>query len=104
MFTKTEHTLMLKQPNPVLCSSGGYVLGELQSRFTWVPNGWQGRVWGRTHCNANRCETGDCGRGVHCNGAGGATPATLAEIKFDGSSGGKQDFYDISLVDRCVHV
>lgn len=44
-----------------------------------------------------RCETGDCGRGLACNGAGGVTPVTLAEFTLDGNGG--QDFYDISLVD-----
>ncbi|KAH3856117.1 uncharacterized protein LOC127871166 [Dreissena polymorpha] len=78
---------------------GGYALGAWQTRWTWVPNHWSGRVWGRTHCKGNRCETGDCGRGVHCNGAGGVPPVTLAEITFDAGSSKKQDFYDISLVD-----
>lgn len=55
-------------------------------------------MWGRTGCGHGRCETGDCGGGrLHCNGAGGVPPATLAEIQFDGYGG--KDYYDVSLVD-----
>lgn len=43
------------------------------------------------------CLTGDCGGVLHCNGAGGDPPASLAEITLDGANG--DDFYDISLVD-----
>ncbi|WAR10316.1 TLPH-like protein [Mya arenaria] len=78
---------------------GGFKLSAHQRRTSIVPNKWSGRVWGRTHCHGNRCETGDCGRGVHCNGAGGEPPATLAEITFDAGGSHNQDFYDISLVD-----
>lgn len=42
------------------------------------------------------CETGDCG-GLHCNGRGGAPPASLAEITVDAHKG--LAFYDVSLVD-----
>jgi len=62
---------------------GGYALAPGASRTSHVPNHWSGRVWGRTHCHNGRCETGDCARGLHCNGAGGIPPATLAEITFD---------------------
>jgi len=79
--------------------AGGYALGPGASRTSSVANHWSGRVWGRTHCSGNHCETGDCGRGVHCSGAGGAPPATLAEITFDTGGHQTQDFYDVSLVD-----
>lgn len=42
-----------------------------------------------------KCATGDCGGSLFCNGAGGAPPATLAEITLTA----EQDFYDVSLVD-----
>jgi hypothetical protein len=74
------------------------MLSAGSSRTTNVPNHWSGRVWGRTGCYGNKCETGDCGGGkIQCNGAGGAPPATLAEITFD--AGGLRDYYDVSLVD-----
>ncbi|KAG2319704.1 hypothetical protein Bca52824_012917 [Brassica carinata] len=74
-------------------------------RLAWNPHapaGWSGRIWGRTGCNfdafgAGRCFTGDCGNKLQCNGAGGATPATLAEFTI--GHGGGMDFYDVSLVD-----
>lgn len=77
------------------------MLSSGQSHSSYVPDHWSGRVWGRTGCHNTggvfRCQTGDCGPHVQCNGAGGAPPATLAEITFDASGG--QDFYDLSLVD-----
>ena len=55
-------------------------------------------MWARTGCGSGQCETGDCGGGrLHCNGAGGIPPVTLAEITFDAHAG--FDFYDVSLVD-----
>jgi len=45
-----------------------------------------------------RCATGDCASGqISCNGAGGNSPATLAEFTLGGDQ--DKDFYDISLVD-----
>jgi hypothetical protein len=65
-----------------------------------LPQGWGGRLWGRTGCagggNAAVCQSGDCGGVLSCNGAGGQ-PSSLVEWTFDGA--GNQDFYDISLVD-----
>ncbi|WAR10318.1 PR5K-like protein [Mya arenaria] len=69
------------------------------SHTTTVTNHWSGRFWGRTHCSGNHCQTGNCGHGPQCSGAGGAPPATLAEITFDAGGSNNQDFYDISLVD-----
>ena len=53
-----------------------------------VPQGWGGRVWGRTGCSGN-------GSG-HCL-SGDSPPATLAELTLDSFDG--LDFYDVSLVD-----
>ncbi|MEZ0112409.1 hypothetical protein ABH920_006431 [Catenulispora sp. EB89] len=51
-----------------------------------VPQGWGGRVWGRTGCNGSgHCLSGD------------NPPATLAELTLDSFDG--LDFYDVSLVD-----
>lgn len=81
----------------IFCS-GGFKLFHGQSHSVNFPSHWSGRMWGRTGCGGSRCETGDCGGGrLHCSGAGGVPPVTLAEITFDGA--GNQDFYDISLVD-----
>jgi len=79
--------------------SGGWRMNPGQSERIDVPYKWTaGRVWGRTNCNeqTGRCETGDCGRGIQCNGAT-ARAVTLAEITFDGW--GNLNNYDISLVD-----
>lgn len=86
---------ILGNSNP---DQGGFKLFHGQSHSVNFPAHWSGRMWGRTGCGGSRCETGDCGGGrLHCNGAGGVPPVTLAEITFDGA--GNQDFYDISLVD-----
>ncbi|XP_052814817.1 uncharacterized protein LOC128241773 [Mya arenaria] len=84
--------------NP-LPDGGGYKLAAGASHTTTVTNHWSGRFWGRTHCSGNHCQTGNCGHGPQCSGAGGAPPATLAEITFDAGGSNNQDFYDISLVD-----
>lgn len=79
----------------------GFVLQNGQSR-TLKTSAWSGRIWGRTGCKfdtsgAGSCETGDCGKVLNCNGAGGEPPVSLAEFTLDGSS--NHDFYDVSLVD-----
>ncbi|CAG2061039.1 unnamed protein product [Timema podura] len=83
-------------------NNGGFKLGRGERTTITVPEGWAGRFWGRTGCNFDQngnglCETGDCGRGLSCNGAGGVPPTTLVEITLKGSGG--LDYYDISLVD-----
>ena len=83
-------------------NNGGWALRSGQSNAVNVVDNWGGRFWGRTGCRFDgsghgSCETGDCGRGLACSGAGGATPATLAEFKLRGDQG--KDFYDVSLVD-----
>ncbi|KVH89353.1 thaumatin-like protein [Cynara cardunculus var. scolymus] len=79
---------------------GGLELRPQQSRNVTAPKGWSGRFWGRTGCNFNvygegTCTTGDCGTGLHCNGASGEPPASLAEFTLDSPL----DFYDVSLLD-----
>ncbi|OEL18824.1 Thaumatin-like protein 1a [Dichanthelium oligosanthes] len=81
----------------------GFVLAPGASvSFPGVGATWSGRVWGRYRCTTTSgarftCESGDCGTGqVACNGAGGAPPATLAELTL---GGGVKDFYDVSNVD-----
>nr|CAD7415880.1 unnamed protein product [Timema cristinae] len=83
-------------------NNGGFKLGRGERITVTVPEGWGGRFWGRTGCNFDQngnglCETGDCGRGLNCNGAGGVPPVTLVEITLNGFGG--IDYYDISLVD-----
>ncbi|XXG85388.1 hypothetical protein AAC387_Pa11g0473 [Persea americana] len=80
----------------------GFQLDTGASQTVDAPAGWGGRMWGRTRCTTDAsgkfsCVTGDCGGQVPCNGAGGATPATLVEFTL--GTGGSQDFYDTSLVD-----
>jgi len=87
------------QPQP---NSGGWALAAGASSSVAIANGWNGRFWGRRNCTfdasgAGMCETGDCGRGLLCNGATGIAGTSLAEFTLNG--GGAQDFYDVSLVD-----
>jgi hypothetical protein len=63
-----------------------------------VPNGWNGRIWGRTACTFDatgngRCQTGDCAGTFEC-AVYGTPPASLAEFNLANT-----DFYDVSLVD-----
>jgi hypothetical protein len=83
-------------------SGGGWEMRPGSTFSVTVSNGWQGRFWGRTYCSfdsggTGSCETGDCGHVLKCNGANGATPASLAEFTLNGANG--QDFYDVSYVD-----
>ncbi|XP_060849449.1 uncharacterized protein LOC132928653 [Rhopalosiphum padi] len=78
--------------------NGGFSLGSQKTRTFNTPQNWAGRIWGRTRCNGQgKCETGDCGNKLQCNGAGGVPPVSLAEMTFTGAGG--LDFYDVSLVD-----
>ena len=79
----------------------GWKLAPGQSVSFTVPEGWGGRIWGRTGCSFNSagvgsCQTGDCGGLFQCQGTGN-TPATLAELTLDSFDG--LDFYDVSMVD-----
>nr|AAW56444.1 PR-5-like protein [Aphis citricidus] len=78
--------------------NGGFSLGSQKTHTFNTPRNWAGRIWGRTRCNSKgKCETGDCGNKIQCNGAGGVPPVSLAEMTFTGAGG--LDFYDVSLVD-----
>ncbi|GJW20804.1 thaumatin-like protein 1 [Tanacetum coccineum] len=82
-------------------STTGFELASGASNDINIPTPWSGRVWARYECSNDggtfHCNSGDCGSGqVACNGAGGATPTTLAEFTI-GDSG--KDTYDVSLVD-----
>ncbi|KAK7257800.1 hypothetical protein RIF29_32035 [Crotalaria pallida] len=94
------------QPNsghPVL-AGGGLQLNPLTHQSIPFPDThWSGRVWARTGCSYNSnhqftCLTGDCGGRLQCNGAGGSSPATLAQFEVHH---GDRDFssYGVSLVD-----
>nr|XP_043618645.1 thaumatin-like protein [Erigeron canadensis] len=79
---------------------GGFELNASESVNVTAPRGWSGRIWGRSGCTFNAdgegsCLTGGCSNGLHCRGAGGEPPASLAEISLNGPL----DFYDVSLVD-----
>lgn len=83
-------------------SKTGFQLAPGGTNSVDVPSPWSGRFWARTGCSSNSgkftCATADCGTGqVACNGAGGATPATLIELTVASNKG--QDFYDVSNVD-----
>ncbi|GMJ06191.1 Osmotin 34, osmotin 34 [Hibiscus trionum] len=81
---------------------GGRRLDPFQSWTINVPAGTaMARIWGRTNCNFDgsgrgRCQTGDCGGLLQCQGWG-APPNTLAEYALNQFQ--NLDFYDISLVD-----
>ncbi|RYE55938.1 MAG: hypothetical protein EOP48_09105 [Sphingobacteriales bacterium] len=89
-------------PTRVNPNRGGWYLAPNGGKVTvTVPNGWEGRFWGRTNCNFDAngngsCETGNCTAGLYCDGLWGKS-STLAEIKFNGWN--DLDFYDVSLID-----
>eukprot|EP00253_Pinus_taeda_P027907 PITA_27907 len=89
--------------NGASLAGGGFALNPNQyTPALDAPVGWSGRFWGRTGCafdaaGKGSCATGDCGRGLKCDGAGGVPPVTLAEFTIGGN--GNKDFYDVSLVD-----
>ena len=91
----------LNNPGQPLPEAGGFALNPGETRTLQLPDNWQGRFWGRTGCVFNgatgRCETGDCGGRLQCNGIGGDPPASLAEFTLSGA--GDHDFYDVSFVD-----
>lgn len=83
-------------------SSTGFRLDSGQSVSIPTIPGWSGRLWARTGCTfdesgAGKCQTGDCGGRLECDGMGATPPASLFEITLGTGSG--LDFYDVSLVD-----
>ncbi|KAE8804467.1 thaumatin-like protein 1b [Hordeum vulgare] len=96
----------------VLANSGspplettGFALSPGEARSLAAPTGWSGRFWARTGCafdgtSGGKCATGDCGSGeAECHGSGATPPATLVEFTLGDGDGGKEDYYDVSLVD-----
>ncbi|KAF2288653.1 hypothetical protein GH714_009985 [Hevea brasiliensis] len=82
---------------------GGFHLGSGEEIVLDLPQKWSGRIWGRQGCSFDKngkgsCDTGDCSGLLHCQGAGGAPPATIVEMTL-GSSTSPLHFYDVSLVD-----
>ncbi|KAK9169931.1 hypothetical protein Syun_002071 [Stephania yunnanensis] len=65
---------------------------------------WSGRMWARTHCTPTgpdrlSCATGDCAHLLRCSGAGGSTPATLAQFSIRHGPNSALSSYAVSLVD-----
>jgi hypothetical protein len=92
----------LNNPGHPLPEGGGFQLNAGASHAVTLTDNWAGRFWPRTGCHFDAagngtCDTGDCARGLKCNGAGGIPPASLAEITMQGAGG--QDFFDVSFVD-----
>ncbi|MBA0562254.1 hypothetical protein Golob_007314 [Gossypium lobatum] len=77
----------------------GFTLESGQTAFYNAPNGWSGRLWGRTGCSFDKngngtCQTGSCGTSINCTSAG-SLPVSIAEFTL----GDDIDYYDVSLVD-----
>ncbi|XP_021858764.2 pathogenesis-related thaumatin-like protein 3.5 [Spinacia oleracea] len=86
---------------PALSSTGFQLDSGKSARLEAVP-GWSGRIWARTGCKfdvtgAGKCQTGDCGGRLECDGSGATPPASLFEITL--GQGSNKDFYDVSMVD-----
>ncbi|KAH9672412.1 Pathogenesis-related thaumatin superfamily protein [Citrus sinensis] len=84
-------------------NNGGFKLSSGEEVVLDVPEKWSGRIWGRQGCRFDSngkgsCDTGDCSAQLHCQGTGGAPPATVVEMTL-GSSASPLHFYDVSLVD-----
>lgn len=80
---------------------GGHRLDQGQTWNLLVSRTTKGRIWGRTGCNFDAsdrgdCQTGNCPGGLNCTGWG-VPPNTLAEFALNQFT--NTDFYDISLVD-----
>ncbi|XAR52132.1 hypothetical protein NMG60_11020046 [Bertholletia excelsa] len=80
----------------------GFQLNSGQSVSIPAMPGWSGRIWARTGCTfdasgVGKCQTGDCGGRLKCDGMGAMPPASLFEITL--GTGDEKDYYDVSLVD-----
>ncbi|KAL1308651.1 hypothetical protein HN51_050640 [Arachis hypogaea] len=87
--------------SPSLATTGFRLDPGLSVKLTSVP-GWSGRIWARTGCTfdatgTGKCQTGDCGGRLECDGNGAAPPTSLFEITL--GKGTDQDYYDVSMVD-----
>lgn len=84
---------------------GGFELSSLAYRSFPVPDApWSGRIWARTGCRTSQagrftCATGDCGGLLQCQGAGGAPPASLAQLNLHQSGAADHVSYGVSFVD-----
>ncbi|CAL0307775.1 unnamed protein product [Lupinus luteus] len=86
---------------PSLPTTGFQLEPGQSAKLTSVP-GWSGRIWARTGCTFDttgigKCQTGDCGGRLECDGNGAAPPTSLFEITL--GEGNDQDYYDVSMVD-----
>ncbi|XP_060963533.1 pathogenesis-related thaumatin-like protein 3.5 [Cannabis sativa] len=86
---------------PQLLTTGFRLDSGQTIRIPSIP-GWSGRIWGRTGCTfdatgAGKCQTGDCGGTLECEGRGANPPTSLFEITL--GHGDDKDFYDVSIVD-----
>ncbi|XP_054795416.1 pathogenesis-related thaumatin-like protein 3.5 isoform X2 [Prosopis cineraria] len=87
--------------SPQLTTTGFQLNSGQSGKLTGVP-GWSGRIWARTGCNFDasgigKCQTGDCGGRLQCDGNGAAPPTSLFEITL--GEGNTRDYYDVSMVD-----
>ncbi|MED6209588.1 hypothetical protein PIB30_056158 [Stylosanthes scabra] len=87
--------------SPSLATTGFRLDSGQSVKLTSVP-GWSGRIWARTGCTfdatgVGKCQTGDCGGRLECDGNGAAPPTSLFEITL--GKGTDQDYYDVSMVD-----
>ncbi|GLJ05428.1 hypothetical protein SUGI_0018060 [Cryptomeria japonica] len=84
--------------------NGGFALNPSEAKSVDIgATYWTGRVWARTGCDFDLatgrggCKTGDCAGLLACNGLGGATPATLAQLTLNNRDG--LSSYSVSVVD-----
>jgi hypothetical protein len=63
---------------------GGFRLASGASQAVTFPDGYSGRIWGRTGCNAaGVCTSGNCNGGINCTSPAAAGP-TLAQFTMNG--------------------
>ncbi|XP_031284689.1 thaumatin-like protein [Pistacia vera] len=102
--TETTFRIINKCPHPVWAASipgGGRQLDESETWNLNVKSGTiAGRIWGRTNClfdgdGRGKCETGDCGGLLECEGYG-SPPNTLAEFSINQYN--SLDFIDMSII------
>jgi len=104
IINKCDQTVwvgLLNDGTPTQVEDGGFELPAKNSKIVNLHLNWRGRIWGRTGCDASgKCQSGDCGGRLKCNGLSGASPATLAEFNFElKPEAGNLEYYDVSLVD-----
>lgn len=76
---------------------GGFELTENDYLTISLPDGYSGRIWPRTGCDAfGNCETGACQGGINCTSPAAGGP-TLAQFTIDGYA--NFDYFGPSAVD-----